>query len=185
MGAPGRHALRRVAAGRPHRARRGPAAGHDAHHPADRGQGGPAGRGGGLCRHLAGHGRQQDRHRRHGLWRRLPAPRRLRHAGAGRRQARRARRPGLDGHAGDRPRPAIPRPRSATPVTLWGEGLPVETVAAHAGTIAYELLCGLTGRVHVELRDDPRRASRLSGVPERRSAGCPRLSRVRRWGRVD
>jgi len=36
-------------------------------------------------------------------------------------------------------------------VTLWGEGLPVETIAAHAGTIAYELLCGITGRVHVEI----------------------------------
>ena len=29
-------------------------------------------------------------------------------------------------------------------VVLWGEGLPVETVAEHAGTIAYELLCGVT-----------------------------------------
>ncbi len=47
----------------------------------------PAGRGGRLCRHLAGRGRQPDRHRRHRLWRRLPAPRRLRHAGPGRRQA--------------------------------------------------------------------------------------------------
>lgn len=37
-------------------------------------------------------------------------------------------------------------------VVLWGEGLPVETVAARAGTIAYELLCGLAGRVHVELQ---------------------------------
>jgi alanine racemase len=42
------------------------------------------------------------------------------------------------------------------PVLLWGEDLPVETVAQAAGTIAYELLCGLTGRVHVELRDEPR-----------------------------
>nr|WP_255592833.1 alanine racemase [Bordetella sp. BOR01] len=34
------------------------------------------------------------------------------------------------------------------PVTLWGApGLPVETVAAAAGTIAAELLCGLTARV--------------------------------------
>ena len=41
------------------------------------------------------------------------------------------------------------------PVTLWGQGLPAEHVAAAAGTIAYELLCGLAGRVHVELRDDP------------------------------
>ena len=41
------------------------------------------------------------------------------------------------------------------PVTLWGRGLPAELVAARAGTVAYELLCGLAGRVRVELRDDP------------------------------
>ena len=33
------------------------------------------------------------------------------------------------------------------PVTLWGEGLPVEEVAEAAGTIGYELLCGVTARV--------------------------------------
>jgi alanine racemase len=32
-------------------------------------------------------------------------------------------------------------------VTLWGPGLPVEEIAARAGTVAYELLCGLTQRV--------------------------------------
>lgn len=32
-------------------------------------------------------------------------------------------------------------------VTLWGEGLPVEEIAHCAGTIAYELLCCVTGRV--------------------------------------
>ncbi|MDE2154415.1 MAG: alanine racemase [Xanthomonadaceae bacterium] len=32
-------------------------------------------------------------------------------------------------------------------VTLWGPGLPVETIAAHAGTIAYDLTCGMTRRV--------------------------------------
>lgn len=32
-------------------------------------------------------------------------------------------------------------------VVLWGEGLPVEEIAAHAGTIGYELLCGVTRRV--------------------------------------
>ena len=32
-------------------------------------------------------------------------------------------------------------------VTLWGEGLPVETVAAQAGTISYDLTCGMTRRV--------------------------------------
>lgn len=34
-------------------------------------------------------------------------------------------------------------------VVLWGEGVPVETVARAAGTISYELLCGLTKRVPV------------------------------------
>jgi alanine racemase len=34
------------------------------------------------------------------------------------------------------------------PVVLWGNGLPVEEIANHAGTIPYELLCG----VHKRLR---------------------------------
>jgi alanine racemase len=34
-----------------------------------------------------------------------------------------------------------------SPVTLWGRGLPVERVAAAAGTIGYELLCSVTPRV--------------------------------------
>lgn len=33
------------------------------------------------------------------------------------------------------------------PVTLWGKGLPVETVADHADTISYDLTCGMTRRV--------------------------------------
>jgi alanine racemase len=33
------------------------------------------------------------------------------------------------------------------PVVLWGEGLPVDEVAAHAGTISYELLCQVTERI--------------------------------------
>lgn len=37
------------------------------------------------------------------------------------------------------------------PVTLWGEGLPVEEVAACAGTIPYQLLCGLTHREPKEI----------------------------------
>jgi len=32
---------------------------------------------------------------------------------------------------------------------LWGEGLPVDDVAAAAGTVSYELLCALTPRVPV------------------------------------
>jgi alanine racemase len=35
-------------------------------------------------------------------------------------------------------------------VTLWGEGLPVEEVAQASGTISYELLCKLTGRVRFD-----------------------------------
>ena len=38
-----------------------------------------------------------------------------------------------------------------TPVTLWGEGLPVEELAGWAGTIPYELLCGVSERVPLEL----------------------------------
>lgn len=36
-----------------------------------------------------------------------------------------------------------------TPVTLWGEGLPADEVAAAAGTISYELFCALADRVPV------------------------------------
>jgi alanine racemase len=32
-------------------------------------------------------------------------------------------------------------------VVLWGKDLPVETIAAHSATIAYELTCGMTRRV--------------------------------------
>ncbi len=39
-----------------------------------------------------------------------------------------------------------------TPVLLWGEDLPVEEIARHAGTIPYELLCGVSQRVPLELR---------------------------------
>jgi len=38
------------------------------------------------------------------------------------------------------------------PVVLWGEGLPVEEIAVWAGTIPYELLCGISQRVAVTLR---------------------------------
>jgi alanine racemase len=36
-----------------------------------------------------------------------------------------------------------------TPVTLWGEGLPADDVAAAAGTVSYELFCALNARVPV------------------------------------
>jgi alanine racemase len=40
-----------------------------------------------------------------------------------------------------------PQARIGDPVTLWGHGLAVETVAASAGTIAYDLLTAVTPRV--------------------------------------
>lgn len=43
----------------------------------------------------------------------------------------------------------LPQAGVGSPVTLWGEGLPVEEVAAAAGTISYELLCALAPRVRV------------------------------------
>ena len=36
-------------------------------------------------------------------------------------------------------------------VVLWGDELPVELIAERAGTVPYELLCGITQRVHTEL----------------------------------
>jgi alanine racemase len=35
-------------------------------------------------------------------------------------------------------------------VILWGDNLPVETIAEHSATIAYTLLCGVTSRVKFE-----------------------------------
>lgn len=42
--------------------------------------------------------------------------------------------------------------RIGTPAVLWGEGLPVEEMARWAGTIPFELLCGVSQRVPLELR---------------------------------
>lgn len=41
----------------------------------------------------------------------------------------------------------LPTAGPHTEVTLWGPGLPVEEVAQWAGTVNYELLCQVTGRV--------------------------------------
>ena len=43
----------------------------------------------------------------------------------------------------------IPGARVGSRVVLWGEGLPIDEVAAAAGTIGYELMCALAARVHV------------------------------------
>ena len=44
---------------------------------------------------------------------------------------------------------AVPAARVGTPVTLWGEGLPIDDVATPAGTVGYELMCALAPRVPV------------------------------------
>jgi alanine racemase len=43
--------------------------------------------------------------------------------------------------------------RAGDPVRLWGERLPVESVAASAGTISYEVLCNVSPRVPREYTD--------------------------------
>lgn len=43
----------------------------------------------------------------------------------------------------------IPEARVGSPVTLWGEGLSADEVAASAGTVSYELLCALSPRIPV------------------------------------
>ena len=44
---------------------------------------------------------------------------------------------------------SLPEAYIGTPVTMWGEGLSADEVAASAGTLSYELLCGLAARVPV------------------------------------
>ena len=45
-----------------------------------------------------------------------------------------------------------PKVTTGNKAIIWGEGLPVEEIAAHAGTIPYELLCGVSQRVPIELK---------------------------------
>jgi alanine racemase len=46
----------------------------------------------------------------------------------------------------------LPAVATGDPVVLWGDGVPVEEIARLAGTIPYELICGVSQRVHLELR---------------------------------
>ena len=41
----------------------------------------------------------------------------------------------------------VPAARVGDRGGLWGRGLPIETIAAHAGTISYDLTCGMTRRI--------------------------------------
>ena len=46
-----------------------------------------------------------------------------------------------------------PDARVGDPVVLWGEGLPVEEITESAGTISYDLLCRITRRVPVIVKE--------------------------------
>jgi alanine racemase len=46
----------------------------------------------------------------------------------------------------------LPAVATGDPVVLWGDEVPVEEIARLAGTIPYELICGVSQRVHHELR---------------------------------
>ncbi|HVE51590.1 MAG TPA: alanine racemase [Casimicrobiaceae bacterium] len=43
----------------------------------------------------------------------------------------------------------VPEAQVGSPVVLWGEGLPVDDVAAAASTVGYELLCAVAPRVQM------------------------------------
>ena len=44
---------------------------------------------------------------------------------------------------------AVPEAGTGARVVLWGDGVPVERVAQAAGTVGYQLLCGLAPRVRI------------------------------------
>jgi alanine racemase len=48
---------------------------------------------------------------------------------------------------------ALPRANVGSKVVMWGEGMPIDEVAQAAGTIGYELMCGVTARVPVVTGD--------------------------------
>ncbi len=139
-----------------HRRESRPHAGDDArddgHCDASRG----TGRNGGLRRHVACGPRHAGRHSGGRLWRWITAQPAERNAGAHR---------GPSGPLVGR----VSMDMIAVDVTdiadvavgeravLWGPGLPVEEIAALAGTIPYELLCGISQRVPIELVSEPDR----------------------------
>ena len=47
----------------------------------------------------------------------------------------------------------VPQADVGSKVILWGEGLPIDEVAAAAGTIGYELMCAVAPRVTKKVRD--------------------------------
>ena len=61
--------------------------------------------------------------------------------------------------------------RVGTDVVLWGAGLPVETLAACAGTVPYELLCGISQRVPLAFEEAHLDAGQLDDVVVVQPAG--------------
>lgn len=49
----------------------------------------------------------------------------------------------------------VPEAQAGSPVVLWGAGLPIDEVAACAGTIGYELMCAVAPRVPFVVTDLP------------------------------
>lgn len=47
---------------------------------------------------------------------------------------------------------SVPQAHVGSDVTLWGDNLPIDEVAAAAGTIGYELMCAITQRVQRNVR---------------------------------
>jgi alanine racemase len=60
----------------------------------------------------------------------------------------------------------VPQADIGSPVELWGESLPIDEVAAAAGTIGYELMCALAPRVPVRVDDGGE--ARQAGSPATR-----------------
>ena len=56
---------------------------------------------------------------------------------------------GVVAFGADKGEARLPEAGIGTPVTLWGEGLSADEVAAAAATLSYELLCALAPRVPV------------------------------------
>lgn len=58
-----------------------------------------------------------------------------------------------------------PQARVGDAVQLWGAALPAEEVATYAGTLAYELYCGLTQRVHYRYLQPAQNNQAVRSVP--------------------
>ena len=146
LGAARHHALRRLAVCRADRDRPRAAPRHvagDAHH---RAQGSRRRRSRRLWRHVDGARASRIAVAAVGYGDGYPRKRRQRHAGCRERRCRHRGGPALDGHADDR-RHGPARRRRRRPRRALGRDVPVERVAAAAGTIAYELTCRVGRRV--------------------------------------